>query len=84
MEMPPTPPMKSKKVKVKKIDEPTQWECRLGCDVSYNIRLLKSIKIGMGMFVRIQGGQAIEWPEWSSDSFEDNEDAAKQQEEKDE
>ncbi|PPS15628.1 hypothetical protein GOBAR_AA04951 [Gossypium barbadense] len=84
MEMPLAPPNKSTKAKVKKTDEPTQLERRLGCDVHYNVRLLESIKIGMAMFVRIQKRESIEWPEWSSDSSKGNEDATEQQEEENE
>ncbi|MBA0845933.1 hypothetical protein Goarm_022907 [Gossypium armourianum] len=70
--------------KVKKTDEPRQWECRLCDHVRYNTRLLEPMKIGMDMFIRSYGGQSIECPERSSDSFEGNEDATEQQEEEDE
>ncbi|KAK5775404.1 hypothetical protein PVK06_043289 [Gossypium arboreum] len=64
-------------------DEPTQWVRRLGHNMHYNIKLLKSMKIVIDMFVKSKAGTKYRWSEWLSDSFEGNKDVAKQQEEED-
>ncbi|PPD94780.1 hypothetical protein GOBAR_DD08173 [Gossypium barbadense] len=54
--------VKKKSIKKKVDDEPTQWQCRLGRDVRYNIRLLEVIKPFVDTFMASQGQRAFNGP----------------------